>query len=380
MQKDSGLDTLIDLIYEAALDSHLWPSVLIGLADRMGSAQVSMTSRNLQAGTFASLAPRTDPALIAAYRNYWRFHNPLWQKTTAWRAGEFYTLDELIPREEYAALPVYNEWWKPSGRGLAAGGANLVIEENFSVLAYMVNAPDVDALTERQIQIFKAALPHLRRSIRLNRQLWQSEMKSLLMPERVASLSEATLLVDAASRVICTNEAAEALLDDRDGLFVENGYLAAAGQPNRLQHLIASCVSHFTSPNGPGGEILVLRTAQRTPLRVTVTPLRAKAQLAEVPWAGIGALAAIVTVRDPDLDQRRKERHLRHRFGLTEAESRLAAEIIKGDGRGAAAKRRGISGATAKSQLSKIFEKTGTHRQAELIRLLLASGEKAPKS
>ena len=36
---------------------------------------------------------------------------------------------------------------------------------------------------------------------------------------------------------------------------------------------------------------------------------------------------------------------------------------------------RGISDATAKTQLASIFDKTGTHRQAELIRLLLDAAD-----
>jgi DNA-binding CsgD family transcriptional regulator len=111
------------------------------------------------------------------------------------------------------------------------------------------------------------------------------------------------------------------------------------------------------------------------PLVVTVTPLRSKVRLADVPWIGVGTPVAIVTVSDPDLDRRRREKNLRSRFSLTSAESRLAVEILKGDGRAAAAKRRGISDATAKTQLASIFDKTGTHRQAELIRLLLDAAD-----
>jgi len=98
-------------------------------------------------------------------------------------------------------------------------------------------------------------------------------------------------------------------------------------------------------------------------------------RLAEVPWIGVGTPVAIVTVSDPDLDRRRQEKNLRSRFSLTSAESRLAVEILKGDGRAAAARRRGISDATAKTQLASIFDKTGTHRQAELIRLLLDAAD-----
>jgi DNA-binding CsgD family transcriptional regulator len=65
--------------------------------------------------------------------------------------------------------------------------------------------------------------------------------------------------------------------------------------------------------------------------------------------------------------------NLRRRFGLTSAEAAFAAEILKGDGRRAAARRCGIAEETAKTHLSRIFEKTGAHRQAELVRLLLGA-------
>ncbi len=94
----------------------------------------------------------------------------------------------------------------------------------------------------------------------------------------------------------------------------------------------------------------------------------------------MGTPVAIVSVIDPDSDRHRREVNLRRRFGLTAAESGLAAEILKGDGRVAAARRRGVSDATAKTQLKRIFDKTGTHRQAELIRVLLdATGPRERK-
>lgn len=65
------------------------------------------------------------------------------------------------------------------------------------------------------------------------------------------------------------------------------------------------------------------------------------------------------------------EQALRRRFGLTPAEARLALEMARGDGKQAAAERLGISYATARSHLSRIFDKTGVRRQAELVRLVL---------
>lgn len=75
-----------------------------------------------------------------------------------------------------------------------------------------------------------------------------------------------------------------------------------------------------------------------------------------------------------DQETQLEPEHLQHCFGLTPAEAAFAVEIAKGDGKPAAAERRGISFATARTHLSSIFEKTGTHRQAELIRLLMQMG------
>jgi DNA-binding CsgD family transcriptional regulator len=163
--------------------------------------------------------------------------------------------------------------------------------------------------------------------------------------------------------------------DDCGGIFLDKGRLAAAGCPDILQKLIVSCAQTTLALGGPGGELKIPRELPRSLLVVTVTPLRSKARLADVPWIGVGTPVAIVTVRDPDIDRRRREINLRRRFGLTIAESKMAAEILIGDGRAAAARRRGISNATAKTHLSSIFDKTGTHRQAELIRLLLHAAD-----
>ena len=70
------------------------------------------------------------------------------------------------------------------------------------------------------------------------------------------------------------------------------------------------------------------------------------------------------------LIRRQLAQNLHNRFGLTGAETGLAAEILKGDGLAAAARRRSISVTPARAQLPSIFEKTGTHRQAELVHLL----------
>ena len=370
MSRHKELITLINLIYEAALDSDFWPSVLMALADTVGAAQIAMLSMDRRANVVSTFAPRLDPDLLASWQKYWAF--PVLARASLRPTGEIYTLDSLMPK--FVATRFFNEFWRPAQLGLSAAGANLLVEDQFSALIFFSNAPDKEFPTTQQMHVFEVVLRHLTRAARISRRLWELEIEQIAAVERLESLQEGALLVDSSGSVIRANAAAKAMLDDGDGIFLDNGRVAAAGS-EMLQKLIASCAQNCLSLGGPGGEFKIPREHPRSPLHVTVTSLRSKTQFADVPWIGVEVPVAIVTVRDPDIDRRRREINLRHCFGLTAAEARLAVEILKGDGRAAAGRRCGISTATAKSHLSSIFEKTGTHRQAELIRLLLDAAD-----
>jgi DNA-binding CsgD family transcriptional regulator len=62
---------------------------------------------------------------------------------------------------------------------------------------------------------------------------------------------------------------------------------------------------------------------------------------------------------------------LQDQFGFTPAEAALAVDILAGNDLTASATRRRITRNTARVHLRRLFAKTGTRRQAELMRLLL---------
>ena len=123
MSGGKELSALIDLIYEAVLDNDLWPSVLIKLADAVGAAHAVMPSVDWRANIFATIAPRDDPDLVASYKEYWAFRDPLLSRAMLRPVGEINTLDTLMPREEFAATPVFNEWWRPAQYSLATASS-----------------------------------------------------------------------------------------------------------------------------------------------------------------------------------------------------------------------------------------------------------------
>jgi hypothetical protein len=107
MSGDIELIAPIDLIYEAVLDSDLCPAVLIKLADALGVAQIAISSADRHANIATAIAPRTDPDLVASFREYWAFHDPVFGRAILRSAGEIYTLDSLMPREEFAVTPAF---------------------------------------------------------------------------------------------------------------------------------------------------------------------------------------------------------------------------------------------------------------------------------
>jgi DNA-binding CsgD family transcriptional regulator len=60
-------------------------------------------------------------------------------------------------------------------------------------------------------------------------------------------------------------------------------------------------------------------------------------------------------------------RFLENRFGLTPAQARLVVHLVAGHSLRCSAEALGISYQTARGHLRAVFEKTGTHRQAELV-------------
>jgi DNA-binding CsgD family transcriptional regulator len=184
-------------------------------------------------------------------------------------------------------------------------------------------------------------------------------------------LHQGFLLVDAQARPLFVNRTGRALLDARDGLLLEAGALSApdADDGRNLRALIASCAMEANITTG--GQATLRRPSGRLPLHALVTPIRQETAVAAIPWTIMQRPAAIVLISDPETEMRAHIEALRERFGLTPAEAAFALEIVKGDGRQATADRLGITVGTARSHLTKIFDKTGVTRQAELVRLLL---------
>ena len=83
--------------------------------------------------------------------------------------------------------------------------------------------------------------------------------------------------------------------------------------------------------------------------------------------------SAVVFVNDPDCEQAPSSASLQQLFDLTHREAALAVALLRGLDLREASKEMRVSLTTIRSHLDQLFVKTDTHRQSELIRLLLRS-------
>ncbi|WP_213288608.1 helix-turn-helix transcriptional regulator [Bradyrhizobium sp. sGM-13] len=370
----SGEDKVLDLvgsIYDAALDAQLWPGVLNRIGDAVGGPHVVFGFYDPANGTVSMHAPRTDPDILRSFDD-WSPEIPALPCTGNHRPGEVFTGGDVISRDEFTSTAFYNELWRPGGFS-----ADPLVTNLFADGAACGHIASHGLLNQSrphssQKRLFAALAQHLVRAVALQRRVYHLTIANERALTGLDGLQQGFLLVDAEARPLFVNRAARALLDSRDGLRLEAGALSTsdADGGRTLRGLIKSCAGDVSAVTGSGGEVALAREA-RLPLDVVVTPVRQETATAIIPWTFSQRAVAIVLVSDPETEIQARVEDLRQRFGFTPAEAAFALEIVKGDGRQAAADRLGITVGTARSHLSSIFDKTGSRRQAELVRLLL---------
>ena len=197
-----------------------------------------------------------------------------------------------------------------------------------------------------------------------------AEVDKTAIVEALDCLSFGIIFVDADARALLINRAASEIIDVGSGLTLRNGGLEAtsAGETQRLRRLILEAAAHEgTVPSSSSVFAMpVSRSGDQRPLSVIIASLRASRSR-----SGSTQSAAVIFVSNPDLSDKVPGSLVRSLFGLTTSEAILTAGVLEGKGLELAAQRSSMKLNTARSHLKKVFGKTGTRRQAELLRLFL---------
>ena len=155
---------------------------------------------------------------------------------------------------------------------------------------------------------------------------------------------------DGGEHLVAANQALTAAIDR-----------AIAGALQRAPKRAPLEVDHFTKG------ISILRPVGRSPLMLAIATLPSDNRLE----GSTARAAAIVFITDAAHPLSVSDAMLKDLFKLTDAEITLVRALCTGHTLAETARERGLMIETVRTQLKSAFAKTQTHRQADLIRLLL---------
>ena len=222
------------------------------------------------------------------------------------------------------------------------------------------------ATTER-VELVNALVPHLQQALRTQTHLQELKREAADAAEAIDCMPAAVLVVGPNSTVVHANTAAEAMLAQSRGLSVGSGSLRAesVSADVDLQGRVTAALGLTDTGERSGSSLLCPRSDSAQPYVVHVFPFTSQRR---DDWAP----RALVVIVDPERRREPSPQTLRRLYGLTHAEADVAARVGRGQGLTPIADELSLSLATVKTHVQRVFEKTGTHRQAELVRLLLA--------
>lgn len=371
MSLDERILSVIQALYDAALDETQWPQALTALTSITGS----------QAATFwvldGSDQPRLptltclnfDPAFIDEYQKSMVPMDPTVQYLVA-HPNQPIVHDGLVISERDKEHHAYYDWHgrHSDTRYRLVGQARPAQDVQAGVALHRTRR--IGRYEPTDIAQFAILHRHLERALAIAFRLGTLGTMQQCTTELLDHNPAAVLLLDDRHRVVYINRSAAALQSTGDGVRISPSGLNLPRKRDNddLRSLVTRAIAAGTSKSSAGGMMRAVRPSGKRPYSILVTPVSRR-------YPALSTLQPAVCVMITDPDQPRTPlpaSHLRAVFGLTDAEARLADRLASGDELRVAAARLGITYGTARARLAEIFQKTETHRQVELVSLLLA--------
>lgn len=223
------------------------------------------------------------------------------------------------------------------------------------------DANDAQDFSSRDERLALELMPHLRQAVQLTRSMTDAQTQICELHEAMDRFRLGLLMCDPDGTLCWSNEAAEQLLARRDALWLNSERqltTRSAKETGALRQTIAKAARDAPESDDPHF-LLVLRGTRGDPLQVRCH--------------GLGQGRTLVMLRNPNSDSSLPPALLRQLFGLSPAESRLAAALCIGSTLNEYAAQAGITIGTARYQLKQVMAKTQVSKQSQLVQQLCTS-------
>jgi DNA-binding CsgD family transcriptional regulator/PAS domain-containing protein len=283
--------------------------------------------------------------------------------------GEVATMTMLAGEREPLNSDFYLKWVRPLGFRDVIGV--LVLKSGKRVAWFSVARSDVQSrFTENDLRQMEQLSPHICRALLISDALDLQSIMATRLAETVDHLSTGILLTEESGRIAYMNGSAEAILKDGNALKSRDGHLVAA-RP-QVRDALSRALQESTAGRAPatsGQHAIPLPGEEGSGLIANVLPLQWRD--GRNPLAALPGAAAVI-IQDPAEGAPPVEA-IGLLYGLTAAERNVLEHVAASHTPQETADRLGVSVNTIKTHLQKIFAKTSTARQADLVRLVARS-------
>jgi DNA-binding CsgD family transcriptional regulator/PAS domain-containing protein len=364
------LSDVIGAIYDCALDPERWREALPRILEFSRSSCGALAIHDYaHARTGRLFDHGYAEDYLKVYLEKYQQMNPLPIAMQALPVGEVATQAMLIDEEELFETRFYREFLSPY-RMHDALSVNILRSEHRMAMLFG-NRRDIEPrYGERDVQAWRLLVPHVCRALEISNALDLRTLSSAALELALDALTVGVFLLDHKGRVVHMNQAGEHQVKAGSALRVSNHRLAASSKEAQSELFAVITATAQSDLAKAGGRAIVLPSVDGAGYVANVLPLDAgERRKLLAPFAAVTA----VFVQDPAVVPMMPGEAFAKMHGLTGAELRVLLTLAPGLNLKEAAEILGIGEGTARSHLHRIFAKTGTSRQAELLRLLMAT-------
>lgn len=368
---DESLAEIIAAAYDACLSDGNWSEIL----------QRSCTALNADGGALISYdvanksgrihhAVGLQPGFARSYADYYSGHD-VWLRRLKLpcRPGQAQASQQIVAECILVSSEFYNDWLAPQDFFHAMWGV-LLCRDDIPLMLMLYRTEAKGPFGDPEIESCWQVLPHLQRALKIHELLSRAQLERDAALGALDHLPIGVVLLDRRGRVLETNSYANDILSMNDGLRIaRDGFRTASRQETeQLRRMIAYKIGpERDATEEISDTLLITRPSGRPPFNALVAALPVGAR-----FLGELRRAAALFITDPERHAEVNQRRLREIYDLTPAEARLASLIAQGWRLEDAAEDLGVSLNTVRTHLKRIFAKSGTDRQADLVRLILS--------
>jgi DNA-binding CsgD family transcriptional regulator len=364
-----AVSALIGEIYDAALDPSLWAPVLLKVRAFIGGSSAALFAKDAIRKSLNVYYDDggLDPHYKQLYFDKYAQLDPFTTGHALAEVGEPLSTTDILSFEEFHATRFHREWAQPQG---LVDFACAVLEKSATSVAMIgIFRHQRDGIVNDETRrAMRLIVPHIRRAVLIGQVTDVKGMEAATLADTLNGLSAGVFLVDENDRLIHANASGRAMLDMRNILHLASGRLAArsAASQKALREVFAAAGRGDAAVGTKGISIpLAARDGER--YVVHVLPLTSgQRRKAGTRYSAVAA----AFVHKAELKTQSPSELIGKTFDLTPSELRTLLAVVQVGGVAETAETLGVAESTIKTHLHRLFAKTGTSRQADLVKLV----------